>query len=112
MLIAVAVLSYSSAAAAADIAIAVSTDAVAATTPRNFLAHGWESFQASSANLTDPRFVTTFAHLRGQSIRIGGISADFFLYTDDAAVTSLLSPNVSRTVVSPISEPCVIGPSS
>ena len=49
--IAVAVLSCG-AAAAADIAIAVSTDAVAATTPRNFLAHGWESFQASSANLT------------------------------------------------------------
>ena len=104
MLIAVAVLSCSSAAAAADIAIAVSTDAVAATTPRNFLAHGWESFQASSANLTDPRFVTTFAHLRGQSIRIGGISADFFLYTDDAAVTSAC--NFSHRPFTPARSQC------
>ena len=104
LLIAVAVLSCSSAAAAADIAIAVSTDAVAATTPRNFLAHGWESFQASSANLTDPRFVTTFAHLRGQSIRIGGISADFFLYTDDAAVTSAC--NFSHRPFTPARSQC------
>ena len=74
---------------ASGISICIAAEQAVATTPQHFLAHGWESFQASKAlpYLSSPLLFKTFSLLRGQTVRIGGISADFFLYTNSTAVT-------------------------
>lgn len=74
-------------AAAAEISIRVGRR-IGATAP-TFLAHGWEPWTATTAFplFSDPALLRTLSHLRGQTVRFGGISADFLAYTVDAEVT-------------------------
>eukprot|EP00966_Prymnesium_polylepis_P152146 3514543-Prymnesium_polylepis.1 len=72
-------------------AVAVTLGARVSTTASTFVAHGWEPWTAtlaiSSGVLEDPAFRTTFSHLRGQTLRFGGISANWLKYIVDDAVT-------------------------
>ena len=56
--------------------------------PETFVAHGWEPVTATQAfeHFADPAFARAFGHLRGQTVRFGGISADFLAYFVDANV--------------------------
>ena len=74
-------------AAAAEISIRVGRR-IGATAP-TFLAHGWEPWTATTAFplFSDPALLRTLSHLRGQTVRFGGISADWLAYTVDAEVT-------------------------
>ena len=56
------------------------------TTPDTFVAHGWEPLTATQSflNFQDPNFMRALSHLRGQSVRFGGISADFLHYVVDS----------------------------
>ena len=60
------------------------------TTPSTFLSHGWESFQATCAIplFNNNAFAATISHLAGQTIRVGGISADFMHYIKSANVSA------------------------
>ena len=61
------------------------------TTAPTFVAHGWESWQVTQAiaggALDDPVFIKTFGHLSGQTVRFGGISADWLAYVVNASVS-------------------------
>ena len=59
------------------------------TTAPTFLAHGWEPWTATQAFplFDDPALVRALSHLRGQTIRFGGISADWLEYVVDSAVS-------------------------
>ena len=56
--------------------------------PETFVAHGWEPVTATQAfdYFANPAFARAFGHLRGQTVRFGGISADFLAYFVDASV--------------------------
>ena len=60
------------------------------TVPPTFLAHGWEPWTATMAFglFTNPSFRTALSHLRGQTIRFGGISADWLEYVVDAEISA------------------------
>ena len=61
------------------------------TTPISptFVAHGWEPWTATQvfAHFREPAFRTAFSHLRGQTIRFGGISADWLRYVVNDTVS-------------------------
>ena len=77
------------AAAAAPVPITVSLRKTIAVTPGTFLAHGWEPWTATQAfvHFDNPALIKTMSHLRGQTIRFGGISADWLDYVISDVVT-------------------------
>ena len=72
------------------IPIAVHLNRLTTTTPRTFLAHGWEPWTATGMfeHFGDPAFATTVSHLRGQTVRFGGISADWLSYVVNKTVSA------------------------
>ena len=56
----------------------------------SFVAHGWEPWMATQAfsHFHDPAFITAFAHLRGQTVRFGGITADWLDYVANQNVSA------------------------
>ena len=66
------------------------------TTAKTFLAHGWEPWTATMAfeQFNDPALIATLSHLRGQTIRFGGITADWLAYTINSEVS--LACNYNR----------------
>ena len=67
--------------------LTIEVQTLIATTPPTFLAHGWEPFTASGSfpDFKDPVFRMAFSHLRGQTVRFGGITANFLHYFEGAA---------------------------
>ena len=59
------------------------------TVAASFVAHGWEPWMATQAFhlFDDPALTTAFGHLRGQTVRFGGITADWLDYVADPAVS-------------------------
>ena len=70
--------------------ITVDVHETIAVTPGTFLAHGWEPWTATQAfvHFDNPALVKTMSHLRGQTIRFGGISADWLDYVVSDQVTA------------------------
>ena len=56
----------------------------------SFVAHGWEPWTATQAFrlFDDPGVAKAFGHLRGQTVRFGGISADWLDYVKDPHVSA------------------------
>jgi hypothetical protein len=70
----------------------------AGTTARSFLAHGWEPWTATGAfkHFDEPAFSKAMSHLRGQTVRFGGISADWLAYIVNDTVTPECSFNHNK----------------
>ena len=69
--------------------VTVGSEVVGIVAP-SFVAHGWEPWMATQAFhlFTNPAVVTAFGHLQGQTIRFGGITADWLDYVVDDAVSA------------------------
>ena len=69
--------------------VRIDTTRLEKSTPRTFLAHGWEPWTATTSfDLFDnPVFLKAMSHLGGQTVRFGGISADWLKYVITDEVT-------------------------
>jgi len=69
--------------------LTISIGHLVGTTPSTFLAHGWEPWTAISSfvHFDNPAVVKAVSHLKGQTVRFGGISADWLAYTVNSTVT-------------------------
>ena len=67
----------------------ISIGNVTTTISSTFMAHGWEPWSATQAfsHFREQAFRTAFSHLRGQTIRFGGISADWLHYIVNSTVS-------------------------
>jgi hypothetical protein len=72
-----------------SVSIAINVQNTVVITAGTFLAHGWEPWTATQAfvHFDNPVLVKTMSHLRGQTIRFGGISADWLDYVVSDAMT-------------------------
>eukprot|EP01047_Picozoa_sp_COSAG01_P041988 COSAG01_NODE_3641_length_5838_cov_3.651333_2_plen_1151_part_00 len=70
--------------------VAVAVGGSVGTVASSFVAHGWEPWMATQAFslFDDPAVVTAFGHLRGQTIRFGGITADWLEYVMDRTISA------------------------
>jgi len=70
--------------------IPVTIGGLVTTVEPSFVAHGWEPWMATQAFqfFDDPALTTAFGHLRGQTVRFGGITADWLDYVVDDAVSA------------------------
>lgn len=71
--------------------ITIAVDALAETTSAHFLAHGYEPFSlwiALPRLLASPTALALLGHLRGATVRIGGITADWVHIVNDTTVSS------------------------
>jgi hypothetical protein len=93
------------AAAAGGAAVHVTIDGHIGTVAQSFVAHGWEPWMATQAFslFDDPAVVTAFGHLRGQTVRFGGITADWLDYFVDERVSAPCSwgKQLGRTPFTP-----------
>ena len=74
--------------ASSPVAVTVG-DSIGTLAP-SFVAHGWEPWMATQAFslFQDPALATAFGHLRGQTVRFGGITADWLEYVADEKVSA------------------------
>ena len=78
-------------AAPAATRITIAADALAGSTSPHFLAHGYEPFSlwiAMPRILASPSALALLGHLRGATVRIGGITADWVHLVNDTAVSA------------------------
>lgn len=70
--------------------VSVHIGSMIGTTAKTFLAHGWEPWTATAEfeYFDNPVFVTAMSHLRGSTIRFGGISADWLAYSKNSTVAA------------------------
>jgi hypothetical protein len=71
-----------------NVSVAIAAESRLATTSSTFLAHGWEPWTATGSfeYFVNPIMKASFSHLKGQTVRFGGITALGLFYHKNSVV--------------------------